>query len=207
MSSSTPVQPSLTTIDAREWLLVLAAAIVLKLLCWQIDPTMRTFVGDSATYLWAALSNQPPPDRSFTYPLIIRATALAQGNLALLGCLQSAIGALLCTLVYRCLRRDISASRSVATVLALLLAIEPGQLFYERMVMTETFGTLQMLGFDQRGKQSEAHATAGMGVVAALQGIGLAVVPVFVERVQHQCGGDRKNQMRDPAQPSRPITK
>lgn len=141
MSSSTPVQPSLTTIDAREWLLVLAAAILLKLLCWQIDPTMRTFVGDSATYLWAALSNQPPPDRSFTYPLIIRATALAQGNLALLGCLQSAIGVLLCTLVYRCLRRDISASRSVATVLALLLAIEPGQLFYERMVMTETFGT------------------------------------------------------------------
>ncbi|MBI2398423.1 MAG: hypothetical protein HYV17_11560 [Xanthomonadales bacterium] len=126
---------------AREMLIVLVVVIALKAAAWLLDPTMRTFVGDSSSYLWAAISNLPPPDRSFTYPMIIRATALAHANLIELGWLQTLFGVLLCVFVQRSLRVDLGVKPALALGVAMALAIEPGQLFFERMVMTETIGT------------------------------------------------------------------
>lgn len=135
----TQQRPTATTL--RELLRVFFFVVAIKALLWWLDPTMRTFMGDSGSYLWSAVSNQPPPDRSFTYPLIIRATALAHAHLAELGWLQSLFGSLLCVFVYRCLRVELFVRPSVAFAVAALLAVDPGQLFFERMVMTETIGT------------------------------------------------------------------
>ena len=132
---------TLAATTLRELLRVFIVVVAIKALVWWLDPTMRTFMGDSGSYLWAAVSNQPPPDRSFTYPLVIRATALAHAHLAELGWLQSMFGSLLCVFVYRCLRVELFVRPSVALGVAAVLAIEPGQLFFERMVMTETLGT------------------------------------------------------------------
>lgn len=125
----------------RETLVILALLVAVKFGVWMLDPLMRTFMGDSASYLWSAFSDQPAPDRSFTYSLLIRNTALALGDLRVLGWLQSGIGALTCLLVFVSLRRHFLLGFTAAATMAVALALEPGQLFYERMVMAETVGT------------------------------------------------------------------
>lgn len=125
----------------REVLLLAGALLVAKALIWWIDPTLRTFMGDSASYLWSAFSREPAPDRSFTFSLLIRATALALHDLRVLGWLHSAIGVATSLLLFVSLRRHLGLGRVAAAAAAVALALEPGQLFYERMVMAESIGT------------------------------------------------------------------
>ena len=49
--------------------------------------------------------------------------------------------------VYLIVRVFLDLRFEVALIAALLVAIEPGQLFYERMVMAEAFGSAIWLGF------------------------------------------------------------
>ena len=56
---------------------VFLSILLLKLALLAIDPQVRFFFGDSASYLLSAESGWIPPDRSFTYPYLIRATAVA----------------------------------------------------------------------------------------------------------------------------------
>jgi hypothetical protein len=63
-------------IAAAEWMLATLASIAIKLAWIALDPTLRVFLGDSASYLYSALIDAPPPDRSFVYPLLLRWGAL-----------------------------------------------------------------------------------------------------------------------------------
>ena len=119
---------------------VLASLLAIKLFCLALDPSMRLFFGDSASYLHSALTGWIPPDRSFLYGLFIRYTALAAHSLFALALAQTALGAVAGFLLFLILRDVFRAPAAIAAVLALAFAIEPAQLFYERMVMAESAG-------------------------------------------------------------------
>lgn len=126
----------------RYWLWLAAALVAIKLLVIAVDPTQRFFLGDSESYLHSALTGWIPPDRSFLYGLFIRYSAVAAGSLTALLFAQSVCGVLTALLCARIACIDLGLDRRVAAVLACLLALDPAQLFYERMVMAESLGTL-----------------------------------------------------------------
>ena len=126
----------------RTFLCAIALAVLaLKAAFLLVDPQLRLFMGDSATYLASAVDGGTPFDRSFTYPLLIRASAGTLGSIGALLALQALFGAAtslaLCVLV----RRAFGVRRWLAATAALALACEPAQLFFERMVMTESAST------------------------------------------------------------------
>ena len=55
---------------------VISVCAALKWALILIDGRVRLFMGDSATYLGSAVSLHVPTDRSYTYPLFIRAIAM-----------------------------------------------------------------------------------------------------------------------------------
>lgn len=123
------------------WLALAAALIAIKLVAGIADPTVRFFLGDSESYLHAALTGWVPPDRSFLYPMFVRVGAVAFGSLTALVAAQSLCGvatALLCARI----AVDLGVAFRYAALAAAIVALEPAQLFYERMVMAESPGTL-----------------------------------------------------------------
>lgn len=127
---------------ARETAALAVALCALKLAVLGIDPTLRFFLGDSASYLHTALTGWIPPDRSFLYGWILRASAVASHRLMAIALLQSLFGVATACLLFAIARRDLALGRRTSAALALLLALEPAQLFYERMLMAESAGTL-----------------------------------------------------------------
>lgn len=125
---------------------VALAVLLAKLAVLAVDPNLRVFMGDSASYLHAALVAAPPPDRSYTYPWLIRASALAAGTGVSLLVVQTLIGAWTALLVAAILLEHFGASWRAAAVAALVVALEPGQLLYERMLMAESAALAAMLG-------------------------------------------------------------
>ena len=120
---------------------VFAACLVAKLGVLLLDDRVRVFMGDSASYLWSAVALHIPPDRSFTYPLLIRFTAGASASIMTLLWVQSLCGVATSLMVYGILRYAFAILPWSAAVAALLVALDPSQLFYERMVMTESVST------------------------------------------------------------------
>jgi hypothetical protein len=125
---------------------VALAVLLAKLAVLAIDPNLRVFMGDSASYLHAALISAPPPDRSFTYPWLIRASALAAGSGVSLLVVQALIGAWTALVVAAILLEHFGASWRAAAVAALVIALEPSQLLYERMLMAESAALAAMVG-------------------------------------------------------------
>lgn len=124
---------------------IAAAIVFLKLVVLALDPEIRFFFGDSASYVHAALTGWVPPDRSPTYPMLLHSMG-GQGGLVRLLLAQTAIGALSCLLVWALLVGPLRVRPALAAGAALLLAVEPMQLYYERSVMAETAGTACLLG-------------------------------------------------------------
>lgn len=124
---------------------VLAICIVAKLGVLLLDDRVRLFMGDSATYLWSAVWLHIPPDRSFTYPLLIRVTAEASSSITTLLWVQSLCGVATSMMVFGILRRAFAVLPWTAAAAALLIALDPSQLFYERMVMTESVSTCVLM--------------------------------------------------------------
>lgn len=125
---------------AAALLLGLKAAILL------LDPQLRLLLPDSGMYLQAALDGRAPIDRSFVYPWLVRATALASGDALALIVLQSACGALTALFLFGWLR--VQAVRPwLALTAAVGLALEPAQLYYERNLMAEACGGVLLVAF------------------------------------------------------------
>lgn len=129
---------------AELWRL-LAFVLLAKCLLLVIDPNLRLFMGDSGSYLHAALGNWKPPDRSITYPELVAWSAVQAQSAFALVMLQTLMGVVGCLLAYWMLRRLAGLSPLVCGLAALLVAIEPTQLFYERMLMAESAGLLALL--------------------------------------------------------------
>jgi hypothetical protein len=140
-----PTPPDRVRTPSARALATLVAGLVLIKLIWLLgDPTLRLFMGDSASYLHSALTGWMPPDRSFTYGFLVRASAVAFASPLALVLLQTAFGIATSLLLTGLLHRLLGLRFSLAAAAGLLLALDPGQLFYERMMMAESAGTLAL---------------------------------------------------------------
>ncbi len=145
-----PVVPLNDERIANRTILVLVAILLgAKALVVLLDPQPRLFMGDSGSYLHAASSGWVPPDRSYTYPLLIRLVAWQTQSLSALVLAQSFLGVLTALVLFRLLATSFGLPARIAAVFALGFALGPEQLFYERMVMAEAcslFALACMLG-------------------------------------------------------------
>ncbi len=130
---------------AHPALVLFVAILVAKLALLAYDPTVRLFFGDSASYIHSALTGWVPPDRSYLYGQLFRATALSAHSMFVLALVQSLFGAIAAVFLFAILRTNFGASTTLAAALAILYAVGPAQLFYERMVMAESAGTLSLV--------------------------------------------------------------
>jgi hypothetical protein len=164
-----------SALNRRHIALALLAILGLKVVILLIDPNPRFFLWDSVTYLQGAIDGTLPRDRSFLYSLLIGAIAVPLHSLHALVIGQTLAGVASAFFVYLIVRVFLDLRFEVALIVALLVAIEPGQLFYERMVMAEAFGSAIWLGFlvlvlayvrDGRTLWLPAIAVAGILAVA-----------------------------------------
>ena len=181
---STIENKTVCALERRELVFVLLAIVSVKLMILLLDPNPRFFLWDSVTYLRGAIDGTLPRDRSFLYSLLIGAVAVPLHSLHALVVAQSLAGVASAFFVYLIVRVFLGVRYEASLIAALLVAIEPGQLFYERMVMAESFGSAIWLGFlvlvlayvrDGRTIWLPAIALAGI-VSVALRLNGTAVV-------------------------------
>lgn len=153
--------------------LLLLFLVLAKVIFWLLDPDPRFFFGDSASYINAATRGWGLRDRSSTYPLMIWLIALPGQSLQALVLVQSALGVLLAASLYLLLVRDALVRPWLAALAVLLIAIEPMQLYYERSVMAETFGTASLVAmlvticsYFRRPTMTRIVLSAALGIAA-----------------------------------------
>lgn len=182
--------PEPTAAQARRGLLAtLALVTTIKLAGLAVDPSLRFFMGDSASYFHTALTGWIPPDRSFLYGWLIGATALPAQSAFTLVALQSVFGLASAALLYAWLAFGLRVRAAWATGAAALLAIEPAQWFYERMMMAEAaglfafvlfFGALSLYVASGRWRWIALYAALGVLAVALRISFLAVVLPLCV---------------------------
>lgn len=126
----------------RYWALLASGLLAIKLLIYLADPDIAFFLGDSATYLYTALSSYIPPDRSYLYGFFVRVAARGGHPLNALIIIQEVLGVYSCLLLAYLLRRFFGCSALVAALAALCFAVEPSELLFERYLMAESVSLL-----------------------------------------------------------------
>jgi hypothetical protein len=120
------------------WWLFCFLILVLNYLLLAFDPVPKLFMGDSASYLWTAVSGWVPPDRSFLYGYVIRWSSLWTKSLTLLLLLQTFFGAVTAILVALVCRWIFALTARMSYLFGILCSLDPLQLVWQRYVMTET---------------------------------------------------------------------
>jgi hypothetical protein len=121
------------------WLALAAAVLSIKIALLAIDSLVVFGGGDSGAYLASAVSDWVPGDRSFTYGrYFIRAILAVFGSIKAVVVAQSLLSGATSVLAAVCLRVGFRSPFWVAAIAALLYAIEPLALLYERAILTET---------------------------------------------------------------------
>lgn len=128
-----------------DWRGLLLALVASHALLIAVDPVIRFFLGDSASYLHAATHDWIPPDRSYLYPLVIRWLVVPFHSLFPLLLMQSAAAVGIAMLGFQIMRGSLVIDARIATPVALLIGLGPELLFYGRMVMAENFGMLALV--------------------------------------------------------------
>jgi len=160
--------------SALMWMLSLAAALgILKVAVLSVDAVPRIFMGDSGSYLATAAARYIPPDRSFVYGWLIRFFGTSQGKLQGLIIAQVAASAAAAWLLGYGLRTRFRAGSSVAFAAALVAAVEPLQLAYERFVMTEAFAGFSLAVITTLGLKYLQSPRPALLVAAAVGGTAL----------------------------------
>lgn len=156
------------------WLWLLLSLLALKALFFQLDPDVGFFLGDSASYLYTALEQWIPPDRSWTFGYFVAEAIGPEHSLERLVIIQILLNVLSCLLLALVLIRFLRCSPGIAAVAAMLCAVEPIQLLFERYVMAETLSLLvfalfmvSILSYLRRGHLAWLCAAALLAVAAA----------------------------------------
>jgi hypothetical protein len=113
-----------------------------KLIIFLIDPTVMFFIDDSSRYIDTAISSYIPPDRSFLYGFLISWITYFNQSLTTLVIFQVLCSATSAVILGYLLNRFLSVNQAIAKAFAVLCALAPIQLLYERYVMTETVALL-----------------------------------------------------------------
>lgn len=161
------------------------AILAIKGIFFALDPDPKFMLGDSASYLWTAISGWIPYDRSFAYGFLLGPMAVGPGSLTVTVVVQTCLGAIAAWIAGFCLIRYFNARFWVAALLALLCAVEPLQLFFERMVMTEAVSTFLFavyvaLGLAYLKRGSLLVLAVAQIVSVALISIRLSYLPIVV---------------------------
>ena len=180
MRDPSPAPESLTF---RGLLICVAVLLAIKAAWLALDTTVRVFLGDSGSYLHTALTGWIPPDRSFLYGWLIEASAIRMDSIhALLG-VQTLFGIASGVLLYVWLVSGLKLRHRLALVCAALFALDPAQVFYERMMMAEATGLLAFLlffcslsAYVARGRWIFIPVYAAFGVLAVAFRINLLAV-------------------------------
>jgi hypothetical protein len=123
-----------------------AVAAAIKAVLLALDHLPNFFMGDSEAFIDTTLTKWFPPQRSWTYGFFIRFFCLPVHSLEPLVIAQTLGGLVTCVALGFCLRRYFRVSMGVTTGVMIACAVDPLQLLYERMVMTEAF-SLMVLAF------------------------------------------------------------
>jgi hypothetical protein len=181
--SSSGVPDARFGIDAEQQFVaacVVFAVVLCKFAVLMLDPHVRLFMGDSATYLFNAVVHTTPPDRSFIYPTLIDQSAGRSGSLMSLLLMQTVFGVITTLTLYFVLRSAFGVRLWLAALASCVLALEPSQLFYERMIMTETTSGLcllvcvaAVLNYLRAGALCWLLVCAGLGTLLASLRVGM----------------------------------
>jgi hypothetical protein len=120
------------------WWLFCLLILALNFLLFAFDPLPKLFMGDSASYLWTALTGWVPPDRSFLYGYVIRWSSLWTKSLTPLLILQVFLGAATSILVALICHWIFDLTPRLSYLFGLLCSLDPLQVVWQRYVMTET---------------------------------------------------------------------
>jgi len=124
---------------ANDWWLFCILVFAIKLLLLWLDPKPQLYLGDSASYIWTALTGWIPPDRSYCYGYLVRWLAVWPHSFTPLLMTQAlASGATAIVFALIC-SRFFGMSNGLSFLFGLLCALDPCQLVWERYVMTESF--------------------------------------------------------------------
>lgn len=175
------------------WLGLTLVVVAIKAGFYVWDAEIGYVLGDSASYIYSALTDWVPPDRSWVYGVLVRWATLGDTELQALAWFQMVASAANCLILAFVLTRFLACSRPVAAVAAIVCAGEPIQLLYERYVMTETFSLLgfglflvTLLFFLRRGSPGLLIIALTFGALAAA--LRLAYMPVAVVLAILACG-------------------
>jgi hypothetical protein len=144
--------PRLVSLSDEGWWLFCLGILLLKLVLLALDPSPKVFLGDSASYIWTAISGWIPNDRSFLYGYIVRWLCLGTHSLTPLLLCQAFLGGCTAILTAVICRRIFALPLSLSYLLGLICALDPLQLLWERYVMTEVISlflyvTMLLLSF------------------------------------------------------------
>ncbi len=124
------------------WLRIFGLCLGVKLFFLMLDPTPMFYMGDSGSYIHTAMSGWKPPDRSYLYGLLIGPLILFSNSLFPVVVLQTLSGCVVAT-CFACLAFRLANIRAVwIYLLAIVIAVEPFLLTYERFVMTESLSLM-----------------------------------------------------------------
>jgi hypothetical protein len=101
-----------------------------------------TSLGDSASYIWTALTGWIPGDRSYLYGYVVRWLALWPHSFTPLLVVQALASGATAILFALICSRFFEMSNNLSFLFGVLCALDPCQLVWERYVMTETFSLL-----------------------------------------------------------------
>ena len=156
------------------WLWLLLSLLALKFLLFYLDSDVGFFLGDSATYLYTALEHWIPRDRSWTFGFFVDIAMGPERSLERLVVIQILISVVTCALLALVLINFLRCSPGIAAAAALLCAVEPVQLLFERYVMAETLSLLvfalfliSTLFYLRRGQLPWLCVAAFLAVLAA----------------------------------------
>ena len=124
-----------------------AAAVILAIkACWFVaDHTLRVYMGDSMVYLQTAAWLSGSPGRSYLYGALLHFTAYPLHSPWAIIVLQSLCSTATALVLLVFLRSAMGVRPGIALSAAAVLALEPAQVFFERMVMAETVGLLALV--------------------------------------------------------------
>lgn len=129
----------------RELGLALALVLFVKLAWLVADHTLRLYMGDSMVYLQTAAWLSGAAGRSYLYGAILHFTAFPLASPVAIIVLHALWSSASCLGLHVFLRHGLGVPWTYAASAAVLLALEPAQLFMERMVMAETAGLLALI--------------------------------------------------------------
>ena len=162
-----------------------ALVVAVKFLLGLLDLAPLFFLGDSATYLSAAIEGYLPVDRSFTYPRLLTWLAVYPGSLTGVLIAQMASGAVASLLLGFSLFRYARVRPGIAMAASLALALDPLNVVHERLVLTESLALLGYAGvltlglaYVERPRFLVIAATCALGV--ALVSLRFVFIPLVL---------------------------